>query len=121
MRAVNPYIEDFVQIAELSDVRDDVSFVINPDARPREDHSRIHGLNLHEVAVLTSEKALSSDIVIQRRSGTISLIADTHRSFDPLHFVLLFPEGTAGWHLKIPQRLVANCVLSFQTRLNGYC
>ena len=64
----------------------------------------MHGLNLHEVAVLTNEKALPSEIVIQRRSGSVSLIADTHRAFDPLHFVLLFPEGTEGWHLKIPQR-----------------
>ena len=109
-----------MQIAELSDARNDLSFVINPDARPRSDHPRVHGLNLREVAVLTNEKALPSDIVIQRRSGSLSLIADTHRAFDPLHFVLLFPEGTEGWHLKIPQRWVTVFCVHFVSAIAGF-
>ena len=107
MHSFNPYVKDFAQIVELEE-RDcsNLQFVINPAARPRNDYSRIHNFNLHEVAVLFDETPQAADIVVRRRGGGLSIIADTHRAFDPLHFVLLFPHGTEGWHVKIPQRLV---------------
>ena len=105
MHAVNSFVNNFVQIAELDDIFcSNIPLVINPSARPRNDHSRIHNLNLHEVAVLFGERPQATDIVVHRRAGGLSIIADTHRPFDPLHFVLLFPHGTEGWHFKLPQR-----------------
>ena len=47
---------------------------------------------------------LNLDIVVHRRSGSYSIVSDIYRSFDPLHFVLLFPLGTEGWHSKIQQK-----------------
>ncbi|CAB4418636.1 unnamed protein product [Rhizophagus irregularis] len=29
-------------------------------------------------------------------------ISETHPSYDPLHYVLLFPKGDDGWHINIP-------------------
>ena len=106
LRQVNPYISNFLQIAELAESTNPIqnlTFVINPDEKPRMEHARVHGLNLHEIAVLTNEKPAPSDIVVQSRSGQITTISDTNRAFDPLHFVLLFPYGSCGWSLKIRQ------------------
>ena len=104
LRQINPFIEDFVQIYDLPESIENLSFVINPETRPKYDHPRVHSLNLKEVAVLTNEKPVASDIVIQRRSGSVTTIADTHRAFDALNFILLFPNGSDGWHLKISQK-----------------
>ena len=30
-------------------------------------------------------------------------ISDLNQSFDPLHYVLLFPDGTPGWHVELYQ------------------
>ena len=105
LRDVNPYVKDFLQIAEIP-IEDhvDVQFAINPTARPRNEHPRIHNLNLHEVAVMWNESPGSTDLIVSRKSGGCSVVADIHRSFDPLHFVLLFPYGTDGWHHKIKQK-----------------
>jgi len=37
------------------------------------------------------------DLVVQLRGGGLQYIHETHRSFDALHFVLLFPRGEDGW------------------------
>ena len=98
-------MKDFLHIAELDENNStDFTFVINPDAKPKDEHSRVHNYNLHEVAVLTSEVPSNLDIVVHRRSGSLSIVSDIHRSFDPLHFVLLFPLGTEGWHCKLQQK-----------------
>ena len=36
-----------------------------------------------------------------RKSG-LHHITETHRGYDTLHYVLLFPLGEDGWHLNIP-------------------
>ena len=103
---VNPYVRDFIQIADFDESEvASLKFVINPAARPRTEHRRVHNHNLREVAVLYNENPQPSDIIVHRKSGGLSIVSDTHRAFDPLHFVLLFPFGTDGWHLNIPQRL----------------
>ena len=75
-------------------------FVIDPDRRPSEEHRGRHNLqqNLREVAVLMGEEPGNRAIVV-RRHGDFNLqcINDGHRSFDALHFVLLFPSGEDGW------------------------
>jgi len=40
------------------------------------------------------------DIILNQRGG-LQKIADTHRSFDALHFVLLHPFAHDGWHLHL--------------------
>ena len=29
-------------------------------------------------------------------------ISETHPSYDPLHYVLLFPSGDDSWHVDVP-------------------
>ena len=52
-----------------------------------------------EISVLVDEEPGPRDIVVHLRDGGLQTIADTHRSHDALHFVLLFPYGADGWHL----------------------
>ena len=105
LRQCNSYVHDFVQICELNESELlNASIIINPQAKPRHEHRRVHNLNLKELAVLSNEKASSNDIVIRRRGGGLSEVADTHRSYDPLHFTLLFPLGTDGWNLNMKLR-----------------
>ena len=43
-----------------------------------------------------------------RESGNyrndLKTIADFHRSYDPLQYPLIFPQGTDGWHFKLRSR-----------------
>ena len=67
--------------------------------KARHPHS-LHEVNLY-VAFLRQEVA-SRDIVLYARKGGLQHINDTHRAYDTLHYVLLFPLGEDGWHLNIP-------------------
>ena len=57
---------------------------------------RCYNSGLTEISVLIDEESVPRDIEVHLGLQTI---ADTHQSHDPLHFVLLFPYGTDGWHL----------------------
>ena len=35
------------------------------------------------------------------RDGGLQRISENHRSYDPLHYVLLHPHGTEGWSLEM--------------------
>ena len=53
-------------------------------------------------AIMPGEGHDQLDIVIHLRSGAVQHINQNHRSYDPLHYVLLNPYGIDGWvpHLK---------------------
>ena len=38
------------------------------------------------------------DIVVHRHGGGVKRMTELNHAYDPLHFVLLFPRGEAGWH-----------------------
>ena len=40
--------------------------------------------------------------MLSQREGGIKKISELHPSYDPLHYVLLFPRGDDGWHADIP-------------------
>ena len=39
------------------------------------------------------------DIVVKMRGGALKTINETHRGYDPLHFVILHPAGDDGWKI----------------------
>jgi hypothetical protein len=41
------------------------------------------------------------DIVLRLRGGQLKRISNLHRSYSPLHYVLLFPYGDPGWHTNL--------------------
>ena len=78
----------------------DKKLIIDGRKRPEGTHSRIYNTSLKEVSVLYNDREpVGFDILVEKRSnGKLITIADTHRSSDPLHFVLLHPYGHDGWH-----------------------
>lgn len=95
--------------------------MINADARPAppdgdvpaSSHERrynppstykgLHGNQTYgEVSVLMPDADVGGrDVVVQFHGGGLRRIHETHRSFDPLHFVLLFPAGDDGWKINM--------------------
>ena len=95
LKQCNPYVHDFIQICELNECDLlNAKVVINPKAKLINEHMRVHNVNLNELAILSDETASSNDIVVRKRGWGLSEVSDTHRSYDPLHFVLLFPMGS---------------------------
>jgi hypothetical protein len=49
-----------------------------------------------------NESTTNRDICLRLHNGNLQRISETHPSYDPLHYVLLFPKGDDGWHINIP-------------------
>uniref|UniRef100_A0A1I8H7N0 ATP-dependent DNA helicase n=1 Tax=Macrostomum lignano TaxID=282301 RepID=A0A1I8H7N0_9PLAT len=99
VRSLKAAAERISQDPELGDAR----IVIHPDRRPSGEHIRRYNLpTANEVGILIVEDnedaPASRDVVIQLRGGGSQRISETHRSYDPLEYVLLFPNGEDGWH-----------------------
>ena len=78
--------------------------VIKADGCP--DSRRYNAPTAQEIAVILpndgyGEEVASRDIVLYARKGGLQHITETHRAYDTLHYVLLFPLGEDGWHLNI--------------------
>lgn len=114
LRDHNSYLRSFLTVQELLDnghVTEDIKIVLYADKRPPEDHARTYNLpTSNEVAILLPTNLadeVSSRVVVcdYRANQTIpglQRFTDTHRSYDPLSYPLLFPFGTDGFHLGIP-------------------
>ena len=79
--------------------------VIKADGCP--DSRRYNAPTAQEIVVILpndgyGEEVASRDIVLYVRKGGLQHITETHRAYDTLHYVLLFPLGEDGWHLNIP-------------------
>ena len=99
MMEVNPFVKDFLHIAEIPD--EDIKegkLVISCRARPNGEHERRYNeqQSLSEVSVLTNSE--SGDLVLRKRGGGLQTISDLNPSAQPLHFTLLFPYGTKGYN-----------------------
>ena len=58
-----------------------------------------------EVAVLLpGDQVGDLDVVLQTRGGNLQRINAVHRSYDPLHYVLLLPSGQDGFKPGIPMQ-----------------
>ena len=107
LHEVNPYVSylrqgiDMMREQGASDVR----MTIRADSGP--DHRRYNAPTAPEIAVIMpgdgySEGVATRDIVLHARTGGLQRITECNCAYDSLHYVLLFPSGDNGWHLKIP-------------------
>ena len=71
--------------------------------RPSGEHSRRYNNPLSdEIGVLMPNDAANNrDIVLHYRDGGLKHISELHRSYDPMQYPLLFPDGTDGWHVNL--------------------
>lgn len=104
LHRVNPYVHSFKSAIEFAANHPEAKLVLNAEKKPTSEHPRSYNLPTgSEVAVIMpGEQGYDTDVIIQTRSGHIHTITSIHRSYDPLHYILLFPHGTDGYTVKIP-------------------
>ena len=103
----NPYVSFFRQGVDLMREQGgaDVRMVIRAEGAL--DPRRYNAPTAPEVAVIMpgdgyGEEVASRDIVLHARTRGLQRITETHRAYDALHYVLLFPLGEDAWQLKNP-------------------
>ncbi|GFS25383.1 transcriptional factor B3 [Elysia marginata] len=71
---------------------------------PQKGHARSYNLPTSSeiAALLPGDSTGNLDIILRCREGDgqeLKRINTCHRSYDPLHYILMFPTGCDGWHL----------------------
>ncbi len=99
LKRVNPYIESLQYATHFCEENPEVRVVIHANKKPRGEHSRKYNLpTTSEIAVIMpGEQEGPLDVVLQHKDGKLKSINSLHRSYDPLHYVLLFPGGDDGY------------------------
>ena len=104
---INPYIQNFRQARDIFQTAEtsNISMVIHGDRT--QDLHRYNTPTSSDVAALMigdghDIEPLNRDILLRSCEGGLQRISELHPSYDPLHYVLLFPKGDDGWHVNIP-------------------
>ena len=115
---MNSYIQSFQQLREWAQSNNgpaEYRMVIHADRRPTTGHARRYNRpESSEVAALIPgpENGMvgNRDIVVSARGTAVNdserlrTISWDHRSYDPLAYVLLFPDGRDGWNHELRLR-----------------
>ena len=101
---VNSYVRSLKSALQFADEHPDVKLILSAEKKPSDTHARQYNLpTTSEVAVImTGDQANNLDVILQTKAGDVKRIYAQHRSYDPLHYVLLFPSGTDGYTINIP-------------------
>ncbi|CAE1140668.1 unnamed protein product [Acanthosepion pharaonis] len=101
---INSYVRSFKHALENT-TSSDFIIVIDADKRPQGEHERRYNAPAsNEVSVIVSgDQHNRRDIVIESRGSGLRRISETHRPYDALQYLLLFPYGEDGYHFGILQ------------------
>ena len=94
----NPFVRDIRQLLEMPQERlQSGKIIISARAQPKNAPPRVYNpqVNLNELSIVTNE--IRHDFVIYLRGGGQRIIHDLNPKAMPLHFTLLFIQGTPGW------------------------
>ena len=114
LRECNPYIEMFLTARERLAQHPNVSLHLRLVDLPHYDSRRYNRPAASEIAAVMigtgEEPTTGRDIVLQGRRYGLQRIQETHSSYNPLRYPLLFPFGEQGWHvgMYIPVLYVPN-------------
>jgi len=104
----NPYVTDFQHMHEIASVFEKLhghEITLGFKAKTSEDVRRYNHPSVREVAAvfIGSDGAPpdNRDIRVWPRDESVYNIPEQNEHVDPLTYVLLFPEGLAGWHEKL--------------------
>jgi len=101
LHAYNPYIRSFKAAIELpGEETRQIVLCSESNRKPSNDHCRRYNLPVaSEVAAIMPGEGKDNnlDVIIHYRDGGLQRINPIHRSYDPLFYVLLFPQGDDGW------------------------
>ena len=85
------------------DTRENFKVILHADKalKPQEAHCRTYNLpSASEVATIIPSTCIGNlDVIVHCREGRLTRINMCHRSYNSLHYVLLFPHGTDGWQI----------------------
>ena len=103
LQECNPYIETFLTANERLAEHSNISLRIKLVDLPHYDSRRYNRPTAGEIAVIMvgtgDESTAGRDIVLQGRRDGLQRIRETHSSYNPLRYPLLFPLGEQGWHI----------------------
>jgi len=121
--SVNPYVAIFRRAHDMLRDHDKVLDVRIRIIQAREDRQYITP-TANEVAGLLmgdgTENFESTDVIIQKRDGTLQRINETHPSYMSLQYHMLFPYDIDGWSQDIPRRSTSNTSRSTVTMRKFY-
>ena len=102
----NSYYLTYKAIAKIDPKKIANKKIVLNNEKPQDskDHKRQWNLpQACEVAFIdmSADSTRPVDIIIQLHGGGPQRISERNRSFQPLHYVLLFPFGDDGWHFNL--------------------
>jgi len=115
----NPYIKTFLTAREYLTQNPSISLCLKLVDLPHYDSRWYNRPTVNEIAVIMvgsgEEPTAGRDIVLQARSNRLQRIRETHSSYNPLRYPLLFPFGEQGWHINmfIYNQYIPNCGESY--------
>src|SRR5436305_639377 len=81
----------------------DIQSILRSDGKPNNEHARKYNTpSASEIAVIIpvsrdgTESIGKRDIILHARDGKLQRIHETHRLYDPLHYVIIHPTGEPG-------------------------
>ena len=127
---VNPYIPSIKSGIELMEQSPEIRLILHANSRkkPSNAHRRLYNLptGSEVAALLPGDQSANLDIILHNRDASLRRINTMHRSYDALHYVLIYPHGTDGYEIGLKRR--NNFTLSatdfysyrFQMRQNSF-
>jgi hypothetical protein len=101
----NPYIQTFLTARERLAQNPNIALRIKLVDLPHYDSRRYNRPTANEIAVIMvgtgNEPTAGRDLILQARSNRLQRIRETHSSYNPLRYPLLFPFGEQGWHINM--------------------
>lgn len=105
---VNPLVKEFKSAAALMKKKNvkEVELVLRGDIIPKDEHEGRYNLPTKDhIAVIIpkhtyedEKKSKSRDIIIHgKKNGKLTKIDQNNQFYDPLQYVMFFPNGTFGW------------------------
>ena len=102
----NPYVKSLKAALDICSDENNLKLVLYADSKlkPKDAHTRSYNLPIgSEVAVLLPGQQIGDlDVILHTHGNQLQQINSVHRSYDPLHYVLLLPFGQDGFQPKLP-------------------
>ena len=104
LMSVNPYVKQLQYVSGLlkKDGNCDIRLTIKTNQAV--DMRRYNAPASSEIAVLLPGDGMNAsnrDIILYKKGGGVIRINEFNAAYDPLHYVLLFPNGDQGYHFNI--------------------
>ena len=106
LHETNPYVKSLKALMDLPEENiQNLQFVLKRDKKPSQEHNRKYNMpSCNEIALIQLNDTYEpADVLVREKEGGVRHMSDLNRAFDPLHFVLLFPDGRPGWTVDLLQ------------------